>query len=167
MSPAALVFVIAVFCAMLPVAVVAILWPAALARLNAAGLRSLPVAATRATREQAASNSTPGFIRFWGIAAVGIMTVIGANLLGIVREGGIEEPVTAAQLSFVWLFYVIGVVQVVFGLAVLTMSRRIFDRLRVKFEEEGASLRRWMVVVLGVVGIGMGVTVIYVATTLT
>lgn len=167
MSPAALVFAIAVFSVMLPIAVVAILWPAALARLNAAGLRSLPVAAPKAMRERAASNSTPGFMRFWGIAAVGIITVIGANLLGIVREGGIQEPDTAANPSFVWLFYPIGVMQVVFGLAVLTWSRRIFERLRVKFEEESASLRRWMVFVLGVVGIGMGATVIYVAITLT
>lgn len=167
MSPAALVFAIAVFSAMLPIAVVAILWPAALARLNAAGLRSLPVAAPKAMRERAASKSTPGFMRFWGIAVLGIITVIGSNLLGIVRDGGIDEPDAAADPSFVWLVYLLGVMQVVFGLGVLIRSRRIFERLRVKFEEEGASLRRWMVVVLGVVGFGMGATVIYVAISLT
>lgn len=167
MSPAALVFAIAVFSAMLPVAVVAILWPAALARLNAAGLRSLPVAAPKVMRERAASNSTPGFMRFWGIAALGIITVIGINLLGIVRDGGIEEPDAAASPSFVWLIYLLGGMQVVFGLGVVIWSRRIFERLRVKFEEEGASLRRWMVVVLGAVATGMGTSVIYVAISLT
>jgi hypothetical protein len=167
MSPAALVFAVAVLCAMSPIAVVAVLWPAALARLNAAGLRSLPVAAPKKMREQAASNSTPGSVRLWGVATVGIITVIGANLLGIVREGGIEEPSTTAKLSFVWMFYLIGVGQVVFGVAVLMLSRRIFERLRVKFEEEGATLRRWMVIVVGAVGIGLGATVLYVAISLT
>jgi hypothetical protein len=167
MSPAALVFVIAVFSVMLPVAVVAILWPTALARLNAAGIRSMPVAATKPAREQAASNSTPGFMRFWGFAAIGIMTLIGTNVAGIVFEGRIVHSDTAANSSFVWPIYLIGVAQVLFGLMFLIRSRRIFERLRIKFEEDRASLRRWMVVALGAVGIGMGATVIYVAISLT
>lgn len=117
-------------------------------------------------RERAASQSSPGFVRFWGIVAVGIIAVVGAHLLGIVREGGIKEPGDAAQLSFVWLFYLIGVAQAVFGLVVLMLSQRIFGLLRLKFEERDGSLRSWMVVVFGAVAIGMGLTVIYVAISL-
>ena len=167
MSPAALVFAIAVLSVMLPIAVVAILWPAALTRLNAAAIRSLPVAAPKKMREEAASNSTPGFMRFWGVSAVVMGALISANLLGVVREGRIEDPGTASTMWIVVPFYLIGALHLTFGLVVLMLSRRIFERLRIAFGEAGASLRRWMVAVLGSVAMGMGATVIYVALSLT
>lgn len=167
MSPAALVFAIAVLSVMLPIAVVAILWPAAVARLNAAAIRSRSVAAPKKMREGAASNSTPGFMRFWGVSAVVMCALISANLLGVVREGRIENQGTASTLWIVVPSYLIGVLQLAFGLVVLTLSRRISEWLRITFPEAGASLRRWMVAALGSVAMGMGATVIYVAISLT
>lgn len=163
MPLAALVMAILVFSVMLFVAVVAILWPAALARLNAASIRTLPVLATKSMREQVASNSTPGMMRFWGISAIIILAVAGTRVTSAVVEDGIQEIGSKADSWIAWPIYVICLAQIVFGLSLLIRSRQIFERLRVKFDENGADLRRWMVVVLGSVGVGMGVVSLFVA----
>ncbi|MFB9308297.1 hypothetical protein BJY17_002238 [Agromyces hippuratus] len=166
MPLAALVMVIFVFSIMLLVAVVAILWPAALARLNAAGLRTLPVAAPKSMREQAASNSTPGMMRFWGIGAIIILAVAVPRIVSSVLEDGIQEIGSETDSWLAWPIYAIGLAQIVFGSSLLIWSRRIFKRLRVKFDESGADLRRWMVVVVGSVGLGMGAVSLFVAASL-
>lgn len=151
---------------MLPVAVVAILWPGPLARLNAAGIRSLPVAAPKSMRERAASNSTPGSIRFWGVAALVVLPVIATNVIRTVLEDGIEEIAGPVDAWMAWPVYAIGVAQILFGSSLLIWSRRIFDALHAKFAENSADLRRWMVVVLGAVAFGMGATSLFVAVSL-
>lgn len=166
MPLAALVMAIFVFSVMLLVAVVAILWPAALARLNAASIRTLPVLAPKSMREQAASNSTPGMMRFWGIGATIILAIAATGIVRTVIEEGIQEIGSETDSWIVWPIYVIGLAQIVFGLSLLIRSRQIFERLRVKFDENGADLRRWMVVVLGSVGLGMGAVSMFVAASL-
>jgi hypothetical protein len=52
-------------------------------------------------------------MRFWDIAALGINTVTGSNHFAIVLDGGIDEPDAAVDPSFVWLFSLLGVMQVV------------------------------------------------------
>lgn len=167
MPLAALVMVIFVFSVMLLVAVVAILWPAALARLNAAALRALPVAAPKSMREQAASNSTPGMMRFWGIGAIIVLGFAATKVVGTVLEDGIQETTSDTDSWLTWPIYAIGLAQIVFGTSLLVLSHRIFERLRTKFDENGAHLRRWMVVVVGAVGFGMGAVSLFVAASLT
>lgn len=163
---AALVMALVVLSVMLPVMVVAILWPGALARVNAAGIRSLPAVGTQTMREQAASNSTPGTMRFTGIVGLGILIVIGTAVTRTVLEQGVDEITPEASSWIVWPVYAIGIAQVVFGTSVILRSRRIFERLRVKFEQDGAHLRRWMIVVLGAVGLVMAATSLFVAISL-
>lgn len=163
---AALVMALVVLSIMLPVMVVAILWPGALARLNAAGLRTLPVAAPRSMREQAASNSTPGMMRFTGIVGLGILLVVGTAVTRTVLERGVEEIDAHASSWMVWPIYAIGIAQAIFGISLLVRSRLIFERLRGKFEKEGADLRRWMIVVLGAVALVMAATSLFVAMSL-
>lgn len=166
MPLAALVMAILVFSVMLPVAVVAILWPAALARLNAAAIRTLPVAAPKSMREQVASNSTPGMMRFWGIGAIVILAVAVTGVVRTVLEDGIQEIESETDSWLAWPIYAIGLAQIVFGASLLIWSRRIFERLRVKFDENGADLRGWMIVVVGAVGLGMGAVSLFVAASL-
>ncbi|MGW9184060.1 hypothetical protein [Agromyces sp. NPDC055661] len=166
MPLAALVMAILVFSVMLPLAVAAILWPAALARLNAASIRTLPVAAPKSMREQVASNSTPGIMRFWGIGAIVILAVALTGVVRTVLEDGIQEIESETDSWIAWPIYAIGLAQIVFGASLLTWSRRIFERLRVKFDENGADLRAWMIVVVGAVGLGMGAVSLFVAASL-
>lgn len=163
---AALVMALVVLSVMLPVVIVAILWPGALARVNAAGIRSLPAVGTQSMREQAASNSTPGMMRFTGIVGLGILIVVGTAVTRTVLEQGVDEITPEASSWIVWPVYAIGIAQVVFGTSVILRSRRIFERLRVKFEQDGAHLRRWMIVVLGAVGLVMAATSLFVAISL-
>ncbi|WP_160897377.1 MULTISPECIES: hypothetical protein [unclassified Microbacterium] len=46
-----------------------------------------------------------------------------------------------------------------FGVVLVVRSRRILDMLRRRFAEDGAGLRRWMVIVWGCVGILMSCAV--------
>lgn len=163
---AALMMALVVLSIMLPMTVVAILWPGALARLNAAGLRTLPVAAPRSMREQAASNSTPGMMRFTGIVGLGILLVVGTAVTRTALEQGTDETDAQASSWMVWPIYAIGIAQAFFGVSLIVRSRRIFERLSAKFEQDGADLRRWMIVVLGAVAIVMAATSLFVAMSL-
>ncbi|WP_109212383.1 MULTISPECIES: hypothetical protein [Microbacterium] len=51
----------------------------------------------------------------------------------------------------------------VFGISLIIRSRRIFERLRVKSEEDGADLRRWMIVALGAVVLATAATSVCIA----
>ncbi|MGU3645359.1 hypothetical protein ACLBXX_10355 [Microbacterium sp. C23T] len=166
MPLAALVMALVVLAIMLPVMIVAILWPGALARLNAAGIRNLPVAAPRSMREQAASNSTPGTMRFTGIAGLAILIVVGTAVTRTALERGVDEITPEASRWIVWPVYAIGIAQALFGLCLIIWSGWIFERLQGKFEKDGAHLRRWMIVVLGAVALVMAATSLFVAVSL-
>lgn len=163
---AALVMALVVLSIMCPVVVVAILWPGALARLNAAGLRTLPVAGPRSLRERAASNSTPGTMRFTGIVGLGILLVVATAVTRTVLEQGIDEIDAHSSSWMVWPVYAIGITQAILGISLIVRSRRVFDRLRVAFEKEGALLRRWMILVLGAVALVMAATSLLIAISL-
>lgn len=163
---AALLMMTVVLSIMTPATVIAILWPAAVARVNAAALRTLPVAATRRSREQAASNSTPAMMRFVGVVGLVIMLVLGTTATRTVLERGIDGVDTPAPAWMLWTIYALGVGQAVFGIILVIRSRPIFERLRRAFEEEGAALRRWMIALLGGVGLVIAATTLYIAVTL-
>lgn len=163
---AALVMALVVLSIMIPVTVVAILWPRAVARLNAAGLRTLPLAAPRSIRDRAASRSTPGMMRFTGIVGLGILVVIATAVTRTVLERGIDDVDARSSSWTVWPVFAIGITQAILGISLIVRSRRIFGRLRVAFEEEGAFLRRWMIVVLGAVALVMAATSLLVAISL-
>lgn len=105
-------------------------------------------------------------MRFWGICAIVILTVAGTGLVRTVIEDGIQEIRSETDSWLAWPIYCIGLAQLVFGASLLIRSRRIFERIRVKFDENGADLRRWMIVVVGAVGLGMGAVSLFVATSL-
>ncbi len=159
----ALLMMTVVLSIMTPLTIIAILWPAAMARMNAAALRTLPVAATRRSREQAASNSTPAMMRFVGIAGLGILLVIGAAVTRTVLDRGIDGVDARAPAWMLWPIYALGLGQAVFGIILAIRSRPIFERLRRAFEEDGAALRRWMIVLLGGAGLVLAATTLYIA----
>lgn len=166
MPLAALVMALVVFSVMLPVMIVAILWPGSLARLNAAALRTIPVAAPRSMRERAASNSTPGTMRFTGIVGLGILVVVGTAVTRTVLDQGVDEMGAEASPWVLWPIYAIGIAQAAFGISLLFRSRQIVEGLRVKFEQNGAHLRRWMIVVLGAVALIIAATSLFLAISL-
>jgi len=166
MPLAALVMMMVVLPLMLSGMVVAILWPGALARLNAAALRTFPVAAPRSMREQAASRSTPGTLRFTGIVGLGIVLAVGSGVTRTVLDEGIVESDTRASSWMVWLICAIGLAQAIVGISLIVRSRLIFERLRVTFHHDGAGLRRWMIIVLGSVGLALAATSLFVAVSL-
>lgn len=165
MPLSAVLMVLVVMPTMFLLGVVAILLPGPLARLNAAGLRNAPLPGPRSMREQAATNSTPGMMRFWGVCAVGMSLVIGSHVVRKVLDEGIEES-AGGDPWMAWPIYGLGAAQIIFGLCVLVWSRRIFERLSPRFEQDGAPLRRWMVIVVGALGVLLGAVALFVAVSL-
>ena len=167
MPLSALVMVIVVVSGLLPLCVVAIVWPAQVAQLNAAALRTMPVAAPRSMREQAATNSTPGVMRFNGVGGLVIVVIIGWNVARTVVEEGVQVTGSQTDPRMAWLIYALGIAQLIFGASVLLGSRRLFERFRTRFDQHGAPLSRWMFVVIGALGVAMGLTSLLVGLSLT
>lgn len=151
MAPAGLLFVLLVVSLMSALGVLGILAPAPLARVIAAGIRTLPVVAPKSMQERIASGSSPLIVRAWGILAVAFCAVIVTDLVAKIIDGRIWDQEASASVPTPWPLYVMATVHLLFGLILVLRSGPIHDRVRTRFAGSGADLRRWMLVALGAV----------------
>lgn len=159
MPVGALIFVVAALTFMIPLAVIAIVWPAPLARWNGAAQRTRLFGVARPVRARSSVASSPWFVRAWGIAAFSIGALIAVSVASSVGTHGIES--TRPELSPVLTvgFLVIGTAQAVFGTVLIVRSRHVHEALRRKLADDGADLRRGMIVAWGCVALVMSTAV--------
>lgn len=159
MSLTGLIFAVVVLSIMIPLMVIAVVWPAPLARWNGAAQRTLPIAAPRRVRERAALASSPRLMRAWGTGGLTMGTLIVISITRSLLLNGIDPAPANLSPLLTGGFIVIGTAQAIFGVVLVVRSRRILDMLRRRFAEDGAGLRRWMVIAWGCVGILMSCAV--------
>ncbi|WP_424711324.1 hypothetical protein [Microbacterium sp. SLBN-111] len=94
-------------------------------------------------------------MRAWGIGVLTVATLIAVSVASSVITHGIES--TRPELTPVLAggFIAIGAAQAISGIVFIVRSRHLLETLRRKFAEDGADLRRWMIVVWGCVALVM------------
>lgn len=120
---------------------------------DSSGRRAAPRARTSRHGVVAAPHARLGY------RGLTIGTLIVISITRSLLSNGIDPAPANLSPLLVGGFIVIGTAQAIFGVVLVVRSRRILGMLRRRFAEDGAGLRRWMVIVWGCVGILMSCAV--------